>query len=263
MRASWSALHASFSRILNRSSSETEFQLMRQGHPDLAPFASIASLMEHQHARGGDPAARYRVVRALVAAAQSDLRYRSTAHLMVIAVLWPGLDAVLWRLSRGFPAERDDLAAEIMARIGEAIHVLDLNKVTAVVATLLRNIERDIRRDIIASRVIDRALHPIDDPAVQASIADLAKPMVEKTDIGDCLEGLNSKDRQLLLRVFILGETQEEAGQALGHRPDAARKRYQRALAKLRSSGKFAQTCPIPARRLAFDLQRLSRGGVA
>lgn len=240
MRASWSALHASITRILNRSSSDAEFQLMRQGHPDLAPFASIASLMEHQHAHGGEPAAKFRVVRALVAAAQSGKRYRSTAHLMVIAVLWPGLDAVLWRLSRGFPTARDDLPADILARFGEAILVIDLNKVTAVVGTLLRNVERDLRRDLIAARVIDQTSQPINDTAVEASIAALAVPMsVEKTDIANCLEGLNPKDGQLICRVFIFGETQEEAGPALGLNPAAARKRLQRALAKLRAQQKF------------------------
>jgi DNA-directed RNA polymerase specialized sigma24 family protein len=240
MRASWSALHLSITRILNRSSSDAEFRLMRQGHPDVAPFASIASLMEHQHAQGGDPSARFRVVRALVAAAQSDRRFRSTAHLMVIVALWPGLDAVFWRLSRGFPAACHDLPAELLARIGEAILAIDLNNLTSVVATLLRNVERDIRRHLIAARVIDQALLPIDDPAVEASIAELAVPTsVEKTDITDFLEGLTPKERQLLLRVFILGETQEEAGLALGLKPDAARKRYQRALARIRSQQKF------------------------
>jgi DNA-directed RNA polymerase specialized sigma24 family protein len=263
MRASWSAIHLSITRILNRSSSDAEFQLMRQGHTDLGPFASIASMMEHQYARGGDPAARFRIVRALVGAAQSDQRYRSTAHLVVITVLWPGLDAVFWRLSRGFPAARDDLPTEILTRFGEAIVVMDLNKVTAVVATLLRNVERDLRRDLIASRVIDQALRPIDDPAIEASIAELATPIsIETTDIAECLQRLNPKERQLLLRVFILGETQEEAGLALGLKPDAARKRFQRALVKLRAQQKNVQPCPIPARQLAFDVQRLSRGGI-
>jgi hypothetical protein len=240
MRASWSALHLSITRILNRSSSDAEFQLMRDGQPDLAPFASIASLMEHQHARCGDPAARFRVVRALVAAAQSNLRYRSTAHLMVIVALWPGLDPVFWRLNRGFPAARDDLPTELLARCGEAILVLDLNRVTAVGATLLRNVERDLRRDLIASRVIDQAHQPIDDPRVEPSIQALAVPTsVGKTDITDFLEGLTPKERQLLWRVFVLGETQEEAGLAIGLKPDAARKRYQRALAKLRAQQKF------------------------
>lgn len=240
MRASWSALHLSITRVLNRSSSDAEFQLMRQGHSKLDPFASIASLMEHQHARGGNPATKFQVVRALVATAQSDQRYRSTAHLMVIAVLWPGLDAIFWRLWRGFPAARDDLPAELLASFGEAILVIDLNNVTAVVATLLRNVERDLRRDLIASRVIDQAQQPIDDPEVESSIATLAVPLsVETTDLAECLEGLNPSDRQLLSRVFILGETQEEAGRALGLSPSAARKRYQRALAKIRARQKF------------------------
>jgi DNA-directed RNA polymerase specialized sigma24 family protein len=239
MRASWSALHLSITRILNRSLSDAEFQLMRQDHPDVAPFASIATLIEHQHAHGGDPAAKFRVVRTLVVAAQSDRRYRSTAHVIVIVSLWPGLDAVLWRLTRGFPAARDDLPSEILARFGEATLAIDLNKVTAVVATLLRNVERDIRRDLITARVVDQALQPIDDPATESSISALTVPiLVETTDIAERLKRLNPKDRQLLLRVFILGETQEEAGLAVGLKPDAARKRYQRALARIRTQQK-------------------------
>lgn len=240
MRASWSALHLSITRILNRSSSDAEFRLMRQDYPDLAPFASIASLMEHQHAQGGEPDARFRVVRALVLAAQSEWRYRTTAHLMVIAVLWPGLDAVLWGLARGFPAARDDLPADILARVGEAVLAMNLDRVNAVVGTLLLNLERDIRRDLIAARILGQALWPIDDPSVEASIAAIAAQLADnQSEISDRLAGLNAKDRQLLRRVFLLGETQEEAGLALGLKPDSARKRYQRALVKLRSQKKI------------------------
>ncbi len=58
-----------------------------------------------------------------------------------------------WRLWRGFPDVRSDLAAEIIARLGEAIVSLDLERVVSVTATLLRNLEWifDVR-DLIRSR---------------------------------------------------------------------------------------------------------------
>jgi DNA-directed RNA polymerase specialized sigma24 family protein len=213
---------------------------MGKACPELAQFACIASLMEHQHAHVGEPAARFSVVRALVSAAQTDQPFRSTAHIMVVLALWPGLDAVLWRLARGFPDARDDLPTEILARVGEAILVLDLGRVTAVVATLLRNVERNIRRDLIAKRLIGEALRPIDDPAVEALVSKAAVAIAFTRDgIADHLAELGSEDANLLSRIFILGETQEQAGQSLGLTPSAARKRYQRALAKIRSPQKF------------------------
>jgi RNA polymerase sigma-70 factor (ECF subfamily) len=239
MRGSWSALHASFTRVLNRTSAETEFKVMRLAHPDLAAFATILSLMEHQRGNAGDPTARFRVIRTLVAAAQSDESYRSTAQVMVIIALWPGLDAVYWRLARGFPGARDDLATEILSRLGEAILTLDLEKVTAVAATLLKNLERDIRRDLIDARVDAEASRPIDDPAISAALVEAtAVDVGDAPVVADRLSGLRPDDAHLLRRVFILGETQEEAGQSLGLSQAAARKRYQRALEKLRTQQK-------------------------
>lgn len=239
MRASWSALHASLCRHLNRSSSEVAFRMMRQTHPELSVFGSIAALMEHQHAPGGDQPARYAVIRALVHAAQSEHEHRSTAHLMVLVALWPGLDAVLWRLARGFRERRDDLPSEVLARVGEAILAVDLDRVAAVVATLLRNVERDIRGDLIADCVIRKASRPVEDPAVEALPEMMAAPEAEDDQVlADHIASLKPEDAQLLRRVFILGETQEEAGQSLGLSHEAARKRFQRALVKLRTQQK-------------------------
>lgn len=239
MRASWSALHASFIRVLNRTSSESEFKAMRIAYPELAALATIPSLIEHQRGTTGDPTAQFRVIRVLVAAAQSEGSYRSTAQAMVIIALWPGLDAVFWRLARGFPTARDDLATEILSRLGEAILTLDLEKVTAVVATLLRNVERDIRRDLIEARIIAEASQTIDDPAISAAVAEAtAVDVGDAPVLADHLVGISSQDAALLKRVFLVGETQEDAGAAFGLRPDAARKRIQRALSKIRSQQK-------------------------
>lgn len=243
MRATWSALHSSFTSVLNRTSAETAFAAMRQAYPELAQFPTIAAVMEHQHSATTDGAMRFGVIRVLVAAAQSDLVFRSTAQIMVIVALWPGLDAVFWRLWRGFPDARSDLAAEIIARFGEGILSLDLQKVAAVTATLLRNLERDVRRVLINSRQTTEAIQPISDPVIEAQATMFAwNGSIETQPLNDRLVDLRPLDAHLLKRVFLLGETQEEAGRALGLSPSAARKRFQRALRKLRSDQKSFRT---------------------
>lgn len=190
--------------------------------------------MEYQHAHGGDPAVRFSVIRALVTASQSDQSYRSTAHVMVVLALWPGLDAVLWRLARGFPAARHDLPADILARVSEAILALDLTRVTAVVSTILRNVERDIRRDLIRQRVRGQISQSMDDPAFgHMAVTMIATDPKDDQTMADHLKALKPDDASLLRRIFILGETQEEAGRSLGLTPCAARKRFQRSLHKI------------------------------
>jgi DNA-directed RNA polymerase specialized sigma24 family protein len=253
MRTSWSALHASLSATLNRTSSGTAFTAMRQVSPELHRFQSIAAMMEHQHSPSTDAATRFGVIRALVAAAQSDHAWRSAAQIMVIVALWPGLDAVYWRLWRGFPDARCDLATDIVARTGEAILSLDLERVTAVTATLLRNLERDIRRDLIRARKTEEAVHPIDDPVIAAKATMLAWCVdIETPLLDDHLANLAPRDALLLKRVFLLGETQEEAGRALGLGPSAARKRIQRALQKLRCHHKSFHTLSHSVRSIGL-----------
>ncbi len=243
MRTSWSALHTSFTSALNRTSAETALTAMRQDYPELAQFPSIAAVMEHQHSATRDAAARFGVIRILVAAAQSDQSFRSTAQIMVILALWPGLDAVYWRLWRGFPQARSDLADEISARIGETILSLYLQKVTAVTATLLRNLERDIRRDLIRARQTSEDVQSIRDPVIDSRATMLAWfADIDAQPFDDHLTDLAPRDAHLLKRVFLLGETQEETGRALGLTPSATRKRVQRALRKLRSNHKSFRT---------------------
>jgi DNA-directed RNA polymerase specialized sigma24 family protein len=200
--------------------------------------------MEHQHSATTDAAVRFGAIRVLVAASQSDQAFRSTAQIMVTLALWPGLDAVYRRLWRGFTDARCDLAAEIIARIGEAIVTLDRKRVSSVTATLLRNLERYVRRDLVRSRHTMDAIQPISDPVIEAQATMLSwqgNPGARLLD--DSLVDLGPRrDAQLLKRVLLLGETQEEAGRALGLSPSAARKRFPRALRKLRSDEKSSRT---------------------
>jgi hypothetical protein len=237
MRATWSALHLSLIRHLNCSTSDEEYQAMRQQFPELAPLPSIPALLEHQHGQTAPAEARHLTLRTLVLAAQTDASFRPVAQMMVVMALWPGLDAVLGRLARGFPGEREGLPGEIIARIGTGIATLDLTRVTAVTATLIRNVERDIRRELIADRVRARAMSCIHEPEIEAAATlwSTAAP-THGRGLAEWLALLSPADATLLDRIFRLGETQEAAGRALDLGPTAARKRVQRAIRSLRQA---------------------------
>ncbi len=138
MRASWSALHHSFTSALNRTSAEEPSLRCDSPCPELLQFPSIASVMEHQHSAKTEAAMRFGVIRVLVAAAQSMLssgqRRRSWSSWRCGQVLTRHTGAC----GVDFPDARNDLAAENIARLGDAIVTLDLERVSSVTATLLR-----------------------------------------------------------------------------------------------------------------------------
>jgi hypothetical protein len=158
------------------------------------------------------------------------------------------------RLCRDFQPERDDVSGEIIGHLGLGIRRLDLTRVTRIAATLIMNTERDIRRAFIRDRNRRKAQICCDDVAGNLFVA------LDTHDDGklsaaqwrERLEPLLGRDTSFFLRIMLLGETQAEAGRALGLSPDAARKRHQRALARLPSPEEYLMACPIPAGQLAF-----------
>ena len=64
---------------------------------------------------------------------------------------------------------------------------------------------------------------------------------------------LFGQDTAFFLRIIHLGETQAEAGVALGLSPDAARKRYQRGLSRIRVAEKIPDL-PVPFGPAAWPL---------
>ena len=97
------------------------------------------------------------------------------------------------------------------------------------------NVERDTRRKIVGDRDIARAEVSITSPkgsvALVVSLPD--DPSVPLSDLRAALEELLGRDADFFLRIIVLGETQLEAGRALGLTHEAARKRHQRGMAKL------------------------------
>ncbi|MDO5681863.1 MAG: sigma-70 family RNA polymerase sigma factor [Propionibacteriaceae bacterium] len=93
--------------------------------------------------------------------------------------------------------------------------------------TIARNVLQNHARKRVRRRALDRGLRhsltAVSDPATSAGERVL-----------HALEGLPEADRELIRLVIWDGFGVAEAGQVLGLRPDAARKRYQRAKERLR-----------------------------
>lgn len=233
MRTSWSAFHLQFLTFCHRRSAEQLFQAMQLRHAVLADAPCIDALLERQHGAVVPSALRHPVVRALAVEVQTNGPASELAAIILILTLWPGLDAVRNRLWRDWPQEREELADEILGHIAIGIRRLDLASVQKVAATLIMNTERDLRRAFLdrkAQRRIELPmydrLHVVTAPAFEDGAFDV-------DTLRDRLYPILGRETGLFLRMMILGETQAEAGLALGLSHGAARKRHQRAMTKL------------------------------
>ena len=229
MRASWQALHTN----LLRSTSSFTFHTRFRSIPGLERFREPAQLFEFVHGNAAAPEARNAALVDLVRSAQRDDAASETAITLLLLALWPGLDAVHWRLARHFREHPEDLVSEIAARTTLGIGRLDLAKVRRIAATLVRNTERDIRRNLTRRRVERTCQIPATDelagcPRSGRDLwAEIARITLRLRDwVGD--------DAPLIVAVTVVGLSQREAAEALGITHNAARKRYQRGLARLR-----------------------------
>ena len=252
MRLTWRSLHANLLRSLEPLPIKSQFDALRQARPELRTFVDPYALLDRLHTRFSEPEEKDRILAALVALSQGADSSSDLAVILLWLALWPGLDALYRRLLRYFAAAPDDLVSEISERFTAGIDRLNRARVSRIAATLLMNIERDIRSDLrkrwaeagrrdempddgggIASATGTSTISRPDSvfglPAGVA--ADSAAAMIHET-----LRRMIGNDADLVVAVAIVGEGQREAAGRLGLRYDAARKRYQRTLGRLRDA---------------------------
>ena len=243
MRPNWHALHAHLLRASSRGVFHRHFQTIRTHHPDLAPFGDPADLLDHQHRREGDRDAKDGVLRALVAEVQRQDKTAETASTLVILALWPGLDAIERRRRRFFRNDPAGLAGELIGRVGIAIARLDLETVNRVAGTLVRNVERDLMR-MLRAQWADTRREVLFDEHVHKTAPDAA-PSVLGLPCGFEIEAATERleavlrsvvgaDAPLVLDIAVRGAPQREAAEGRGLTYEAGRKRYRRALERLR-----------------------------
>lgn len=223
-------MHSSSTLSFQRS-----FNTLRRALDPLASFRDPAALLDGLHRDPGDPNDKNLILSALVEAAQGDGPTSDCALTVLLLALWPGLDAIrrrsIWR--RIGPA--DEIASDLLARTTETVRGLDLGRVNRIAATVLRNVERDMvraRQRDAAREGLASDIEPDDVPADQAG----RQPPAEDAHLQADLRKLIGADAVLVIRVAIEGFSQAEVAGELGLSEAAARKRYQRAMRKLRDA---------------------------
>ncbi len=251
MRALWRSVHANLVQSLEPLTVKMQFDALRHARPELRRFPDHYALLDYLHTRSGDPDEKDRILGVLVGLSQDAGPGCEVAVILLWLALWPGLDALYRRLWRHFAAAPDDLVSGMSERFTAGVHRLDLGRVRRIAATLLMNMERDIREDLrkrwaeAARRdempddgaKIDSAAGPMPPTDRPDSVfglppgvdADTAAAMIRKT-----LAAMIGDDADLVVAVVIVGEGQREAAGRLGISYDAARKRYQRSMDRLR-----------------------------
>ena len=145
MRSLWLSLHERLVHSTEDLTFQRRFQTLTRSAPALAPFADPGALLALLHGRVAEPGEKNRVLAALVAEAQAVGSSGETAQTMLWLALWPGLDAVHRRLSRDYRSAPEELVSEIAGQFTTGIARLDRSRVRRIAATLIRNVERDIR----------------------------------------------------------------------------------------------------------------------
>lgn len=227
MSSHWLALHAQLVRSVNRPSAITTISALTSATYRPDGFRDPSHLLDWLHRPGGNPDARNQVLKCVLFQAVGRNRISTLAKELLILALWPGLCTIRRRL-KGY-VTADQLDADLLSGLSIGIGNADPGKINRVAATLLRNLERDLRREyshqsapgaIGTEKIEAIAAADHDDPP--GTIIAAARRL-----LGD--------DGALLTAVHIAGFSQREAAEVIGISHDATRKRCQRAMARLRA----------------------------
>lgn len=254
MRTCWEALRKSLVRTLSTLMAHQQFNAARRTRRELQRFHDAVALLDYLHrSKDGDRDEKNRILANLVEMAQSSGDSRMLGTNLLWLALWPGLDAVYRRRLSSFAGAPEELVSEIGDHFTATIHSADLKRIHRIAATLVCNVERDIREGLLrrwakeASHISlpeeDRADEddgsiPYKEPATR-SISEFGLPLGLRADeesvaIRRILVEQVGVDGNIVVDVAILGESQREVGERLGLHYETARKRYQRALTSVR-----------------------------
>ena len=260
MRRYWESLYGDLVRSLGTLNQDQHFNLIKRGRPGIEGFEDTTSLLDFLADKGGGPERKDRndlIYAELVSLARSGGAHAELSRVLLWLGLWPGLDAIYRRNFKFHLGETDELVSELGAHFMRCVEHADLAQINWVAATLLKNTQRQLREARLKTVAHDSVLDPLPehdaaiDPETELkpppeSIFNLPPGMDSDTAI-ERLRALvrdlvkdQSKhpdlDAELVIRVAIMGEDGREAGRNLGLTGDQGRKRYQRAIRRLRAA---------------------------
>lgn len=229
----WHEFHAALMRSSSTLEFQRQFETVRERDGILSCFRDRAHLLDYLH-HSADPAEGKNVILSVVVeAAQGSAPAADCALTLMLLALWPGLDAVNRRGRARRLVPPDELASEILSRAVIAIRTLDLARVNWIAATILKNIERDIRRGRRRENGRERQQFALDE--IPASIIVTTASTPSREHLHDEIVRQIGGDGSIVVCVAVDGFSQAEAAAEFGLSAAAARKRYQRATGRLQT----------------------------
>ena len=247
MRTCWEALHQSLVHSVDTLEAHRDFNEAKRRRPELKPFEHPAALIDYFADRDGDRDDKDRIYGALVDMARGREDDATLATALLFLGLWPALDGIYRRSLRHHLDDPGELVSEIWDRFTTAVERADLGRIHRVAATLTGNTERTVRYR--RQRRWDdgaRQEELPDDDVLGVEIAaavgpsDLGLPPGLDADeevarLRAVLVDVVGADADLVIGKVLYGVTQLEMSEQLGITHAAARKRFRRALERLKA----------------------------
>jgi DNA-directed RNA polymerase specialized sigma24 family protein len=264
MRARWKALRESFVRSITTLKADRQFKAAAEGNRALQRFEDPEALLGYLPSQNGDLDEKDQIYEALVRGVQSPAEWSEVATSLLWLGLWPGLDAIYGRQLRDFANRPDELVEDISFLFTTTVARIDLAGVSRLASTLIRNVERDLRDGLKRRRNEERCVDELGTladvlPDGEASIADRDLP-VDARDleaVKDWLTTIVGADADLVIGAALLGFDLHELAVKLGISHETARKRFQRAILKLKGqlSKKVMKAVPARPRKSRFQIK--------
>jgi DNA-directed RNA polymerase specialized sigma24 family protein len=210
----------------------------------LARFGDAVSLLEYLNSKTGDLDEKDALYAALVDIVQAKGEEAELAMSLCWLGLWPALDAIFCRNLRYFVDAPDELVSEISSCFTSQVQRAGLSGISRVAATLTRSTERDLwdhrraaqaeaglRSDLSAEHGSKQSRRP--EPSGLGIPSGLS-PEDEIAAIRALLVPIVGDEADLVIGAAIYGENQRELAEQLGVTYEAVRKRFQRALDRIR-----------------------------
>lgn len=250
VRRCWKTLHEGFGTTLRAAQAKRAFDEAKLHQVCFAAFDGPEALVSYLVSPDVPADEKNGLYTGLVRLAQGDVASEVAWPLLWLG-LWPGLDAVYQRRLKYFPGAADELASTMATAFTALVKRLNLDTTQRVAATLVRSTERDVmdawRRarteDVRHSRYRERE----EAAAAEAMVLSPALSEVglsvrmQVESLAKWLHPLAPMDAKLVLSVLLLDEEQSAVGARLGLAPAVARKRFQRALLRLRREMEAAE----------------------
>lgn len=235
MASSWDGMRNQLIRSSTKLEFHQSFGEIRRLYKEFAHYNDPAALLDCL--RRSDAAAdnKNELLAKLVRISQSNTDHSDTALTLMILALWPGLDAVrrrsLWRRL----GSADEITSDILARVTQGVRSVDLGRVTQIAATILKNIERDMIRARKREDLRQKEVSGTDPDELVDECANSEAVASSAMLLSDIVR-LIGADATLVIQVALDGLTQTDVAAELGISESAARKRYQRAIRRLRDA---------------------------